>query len=108
MNAPHQLLPLDQIRPGMQLAEAIRDRLGNVMLPEGLALTEQHLDSLNQRGVASAMIRLDNLPVSQAEREAHIKSIRSRLDRLFHRSLDDPLNRQLKDVVLHYRMEHLS
>lgn len=99
---------MDQIQPGMQLAEAIRDRLGNIMLPEGLALTEQHLESLKQRGVASAMIHIDSLPMSAEEREAHIKAIETRLDTLFRRSLDDPLNRQLKDLIRRYRMEHFS
>jgi hypothetical protein len=108
MTAQYQLLPLAQIRPGMRLAEAIRDRLGNVMLPEDLALTEQHLDSLHQRGVASAMIRLDSLPMSAAEREAHVQAIQTRLDHLFHRSLDDPLNRELKNLIFRYRMEHFS
>lgn len=108
MDTLHQLLPMDRIQPGMRLAEAIRDRLGNIMLPEGLTLTEQHLASLGQRGVASAMILLASLPMSDKERHAHAHAIRTRLDRLFHRSLDSPLNRELKEQILHYRMEHFS
>lgn len=98
-----QLLPLDQIRPGMFLAEAIRDRFGNVMLPEGLELSEQNLDSLKQRGIATAMVRIDRPPMTEVELAAQTKAVQDRLNQLFTQSEDAPLNRQLKDLILRYR-----
>ncbi|MDR3395558.1 MAG: hypothetical protein P4L70_11205 [Parasulfuritortus sp.] len=104
MSEHSQLLPLDQLRPGMHLAEAIRDRLGNVMLPEGLCLSEQHLSSLLQRGVSTAMVEIAEPPLSPEERQKQIQAIEEHIDRIFRLSLDAPLNQQLKSMILNYRM----
>jgi hypothetical protein len=108
MSEHNQLLPLDQIKPGMRLAEAIRDRLGNIMLLEGVELTESHLNSLQQRGVATALVEVPEPPLSPEERKRQIQAIEDHLAELFHLSADNPLNQQLKDLILSYRMEHFA
>lgn len=108
MSDHSQLLPLDQIRPGMRLAEAIRDRLGNIMLLEGVELTESHLKSLLQRGVATAMVKVAEPPLSPEERKLQIQAMEDHLAQLFHLSLDNPLNLRLRDLILSYRMEHFD
>lgn len=103
-----QLLPLDQIKPGMRLAEPIRDRLGNLMLTEGSTLTEHSLESLKQRGVSAAMIHIEPPPMSEADRQVLKQSIQQRIDYLFRASANAPLNAQLKDMIFAYRVEQLK
>jgi hypothetical protein len=108
MNERNQLLPLDQITVGMELAEAIRDRLGNIMLPEGVSLTGQHLHSLAQRGIATALIKVGEPPMTKEEQQKQIQAIKEHLDQIFRLSQDNPLNQELKALILTYRMEQFD
>ena len=108
MSEDSRLLPLDQIQPGMQLAESVRDRLGNVMLPEGTELAEQHLSSLEKRGVTAVLIKSSPPPLTAEDRERLIRAVEERLDRIFRLSIGNPLNRQLKERILAYRMEQFD
>lgn len=108
MNPASQILPLDSLQPGMRLAEPIRDRLGNVMLAEDTELTESHLASLRQRGIASAMIVPERIPPSDEDVAAMRKSVEERLRQIFRRTLAQPGNRRLFDTLLEYRLEKLK
>jgi hypothetical protein len=108
MNPASQILPLESLKAGMRLAEAIRDRLGNVMLTEGTELTESHLAALGQRGIASALIVPERVPPSDAEIAAMRKSTEERLQHIFRKSLDQPGNRKLFETLLGYRLERLT
>lgn len=108
MSQDGQILPLDSIQPGMTLAEAVRDRFGNVMLTEGTALSESHLAALRQRGIASALIVPELAPPTTESTEALRKSIEARLQQIFRKTLDVPANRKLYEVVLRYRLEKLK
>lgn len=108
MTPPSQILPLESLTPGMTLAEAIRDRHGNIMLTEGTALTETHLAALAQRGIASAMVLPERIPPSAEEIAAMMKSIEERLRHIFRKTLDHPGSRKLYDTLLAYRLEKLK
>lgn len=108
MSQNGQILPLDGIQPGMILAEAVRDRLGNIMLTEGTSLTEVHLAALRQRGIASALIVPEREPPTTEETEAFRKAIEARLQQIFRKTLDLPASRRLYEVVLQYRLENLK
>ena len=108
MNQTSQILPLASLQPGMLLAEAIRDRLGNVMLTAGTALTESHLAALRQRGIASVMVVPERVPPSDEDIAAMRKSIEARLRHIFRKTLDCPGNRKLFETLLAYRMENLK
>ena len=108
MTPPGQILPLASLNPGMTLAEAIRDRHGNIMLTEGTVLTEAHLAALAQRGIASAMVLPERIPPSDEEIAAMRQSIEERLRHIFRKTLDHPGNRRLFDILLAYRLEKLK
>ncbi|NTV96835.1 MAG: hypothetical protein HGA75_15710 [Thiobacillus sp.] len=108
MTQTGQIIPLASLRPGMLLAEAVRDRFGNVMLTAGTALNESHLASLQQRGIASAKIIPERVPPSSEEAEAMRKSTEERLRQLFRKTLDLPGNRRLFETILAYRLGNLE
>jgi hypothetical protein len=89
----------------MRLAEALRDRLGNLMLPEGVCLNELHLASLRQRGVATALVMAEPPAMTEAQRNALLQSVEQRLDYIFRLSADSPINIRLKQLILSYRLE---
>ncbi len=108
INQACQVLPVNSLRPGMRLAEAIRDRLGNIMLVEGVELTEAHLSALAQRGIGSAMIVPERIPPSDQENAAMRASVEARLRTIFRSSLDHTGNHDLFDILLAYRLDHLK
>jgi hypothetical protein len=103
-----QILPLASLRPGMHLAEAVHDRLGNIMLTEGTLLTEDHLAALAKRGIASAMILPERIPPTAAEIAEMRQSIEDRLRQIFRGTLDFPGNRRMFEMLLAYRLERLE
>lgn len=108
MNPASQILPLESLHPGMRLAEAIRDRLGNIMLTEGTTLTESHLAALGQRGIASALIMPERIPPTDEDIAAMRQSTEERLRHLFRKTLDQPANLKLFETLLEYRLENLK
>jgi hypothetical protein len=81
MSGAYQMTPLANAQPGMVLGEALRDENGNVLLAQGVVLSEGMLASLARHGV-------DMLPILSAGRPgatidpAHIQA---RLDRVFRK-----------------------
>jgi hypothetical protein len=81
MSAPYQLTPLAETRPGMVLSDVVRDGKGNVLLAQGIVLTESMLASLGRHGI-------DLLPILQAvpaPPPPDPAAIRARLDHLFRK-----------------------
>lgn len=79
MTAPCLPLPLAEIVPGMVLADVLRDAKGNILLAEGVVLTETVLASLARHGIAT-------LPIEQpdaAPPPPDPVAVQARLDRLF-------------------------
>lgn len=63
---------LEQVKPGMVLADAALDAHGHVLLPAGTVLTPSHLAALAERGV----VRLAVVPDAYGQ---------ARIDRLFRK-----------------------
>jgi hypothetical protein len=75
------MTPLAEAHPGMVLGEVLRDEKGNVLLAQGVVLSEGMLASLARHGV-------DMLPILAAGRpEAVIdpSQVQERLDRVFRK-----------------------
>jgi hypothetical protein len=100
-----ETLPIDALRPGMQLAEALRDERGQVLVPAGCALSESLLLGLQRRGIAELAIEreIDEAPVA---REARLKRIGEQLDQLFRLAGDGAETRALYAALFAFRVEH--
>ncbi|QOY93930.1 hypothetical protein IM543_20780 [Massilia sp. UMI-21] len=85
MSDRYELLPLAHLYPGMVLADALLDAHGQVLLAEGVTLSESTIESLARHGIGAAPIRR-SAPVDRASPEA----LGSRLNHLFrHNDRDD-------------------
>jgi hypothetical protein len=105
MSGPYQLTPLAESRPGMVLSDAVRDGKGNVLLAQGIVLTESMLASLARHGI-------DLLPILQAVPEPPPVDpgvIQARLDHLFRNQdrgdLGDRATGVLRRYVEDYRLQ---
>jgi hypothetical protein len=81
MNGTYQLTPLPDARPGMVLGEVLRDDNGNVLLAQGVVLSEGMLASLARHGV-------EVLPILGASPPAPTidpAQVQERLDRIFRK-----------------------
>ena len=57
MSGPFQLTPLAETRPGMVLSDVVLDDRGNVLLAQGVVLTESMLASLGRHGVDMLLLK---------------------------------------------------
>lgn len=81
MNGAYQLTPLAVATPGMVLGDVLRDEKGNVLLAQGVVLTEGMLASLARHGV-------ELLPILGAARAAPAidpARVQARLERVFRK-----------------------
>ncbi|TFW32343.1 hypothetical protein [Massilia horti] len=106
MISRYKLVALDDAAAGMVLADEVRDRLGNVLLAQGAALSESLLQALRRRGVESIRIEEDGLSPEQlaAERER----VSARLAHLFRKPHSGAANATLRAELTAYRMEQLK
>lgn len=81
MSESYELVPLAHLYPGMVLADALLDTHGNVLLTEGVTLSEATILSLAKHGIGAAPIRRASSP-SEPDPDA----IQRRLDHLFRRN----------------------
>lgn len=105
MTSGLHLTPLTDVRPGMSLSDVLLDDNGNVLLAEGVVLTEAMLASLARHGVEA-------LPIFQATAAAPAidpAAVQARLDYLFRgnnrEDLADWATRILRRYVEDYRLE---
>lgn len=98
-------LPLADVTAGAVLADAVRDGNGVVLLPAGLAITENHLESLRRRGIAFLRVAV---PADPAELEARRHAARARVMHLFRHAADAPAAQALLHTVLALREEQLK
>lgn len=100
MTSGLQLTSLSDVRPGMILSDVLFDDKGNVLLAQGVVLTETLLASLARHGV-------DAVPILQAAAPAQAldpASVQARLDYLF-RSNDREDNADWATCILRRYVE---
>jgi hypothetical protein len=77
----YQLTPLADASPGMVLGDVLRDGKGNVLLAQGVVLTESMLASLARHGVELLPI----LAAGDAEPAVDPVRVQERLDQVFRK-----------------------
>ncbi|MFS2215317.1 hypothetical protein ACCD08_12485 [Telluria sp. Tellsp104] len=98
MSGPFHLTPLGETRPGMVLSDIVRDGKGNVLLAQGIVLTESMLASLARHGI-------DMLPILQATPEPlpiDPEAIQARLDHIFRKHDRDDLGDWATGILRRY------
>lgn len=93
---------LDEIEPGVQLAAAVSDSAGGVLLAAGTELTASLIASLQRRGISHVPVAVQ---ICSDELSAQQEKIRNRIGWLFRNGGDDPLMSRLREAVLEYRLE---
>lgn len=100
-----EVLAVGDLQPGMQVAVAVADEAGRVLLPAGAEITEATIASLRRRGIEQVGVEVEAAD-DPAALEAHRQQVTAQLDRLFRRAGQGPETRSLYDAVSRYRMEH--
>ena len=98
MSGPFHLTPLAEIRPGMVLSDVVRDGKGNVLLAQGVVLTDSMLASLGRHGI-------DMLPILQAAPAPppiDPEVIQARLDHIFRKHDRDDLGDWATGILRRY------
>lgn len=100
-------LKLDDVQPGMIVAEAVTDDGGRVLVPAGVALSEGMLQSLKRREVGAIWVET-TIVDDPAAREAYRVQQVAKLDKLFRQAGDHLETRLLYQAILAFRMETRS
>lgn len=100
-------IPLGQAEPGMQLAAAVCNQRGEVLLQAGCELSEAALSGLRRRGVGHITVQITD-PRSEGELAAERVKVMDRLNLLFRNAGQDQHLASLYHLVLEYRLEALS
>jgi hypothetical protein len=100
-----ETLPIDALRPGMHLAEALLDERGQVLVPAGCELSDSLLLGLQRRGIEALAIERE-IDEDPAAREARLKRVSEQLDRLFRLAGDGAETRALYAALYAFRVEH--
>jgi hypothetical protein len=102
MSLAYQLTALADSRPGMVLSDVLRDARGNVLLAQGVTLTEAMLASLARHGI-------DALPIAIARAAAPApdpSSLQARLDHLFRNNVRDDNNDWATGILRRYMEDY--
>lgn len=99
-------IPLDQVHPGMQLAETVFNNKGQVLLQAGYELSDTALSGLRKHGIEYVGVLLRD-PRNEDELESERIKTRERLNLLFRNTDNDPYLASLHSLVLEYRLEKL-
>lgn len=85
MAIPFKQVPIDDVRPGMALSDDLLDANGNILLRQGLVLTEATLDALHRHRVETLPIAGDDATDPDAASAHH----EQRLATLFRKPGND-------------------
>ena len=81
MHIRHIQIVLANATPGMTLSDPVLDTKGNILLPDGVVLTEAMLQSLKRHQIDSIAVALEAL--SQVDADAERDRQIARVERLF-------------------------
>lgn len=111
MNQTSRTIPLDQAKPGMVLAEAVRQKDGGLLLPCSIELGESHIVSLLRRDIKEITIVAqqseEELAAVTAKREALQEAIRLQVQHLFRKAEMNATTQALMQTVLDFRQEEI-
>lgn len=103
MSQRHQYLSIQNIRAGMVLADDLLDKLGHILLPAGVCLTEAMLKSLKHHQIQQLSVLLEDLPGQEQDQALASQQKRARLDKLFRHGPYDAPTATLLSYLQKYR-----
>lgn len=98
------ILNINDLKPGMVLAQSAKNKHGAVILGEGNVLTEKHINFFKTWGVTGVDIKdIDTDKLIKQEMEALpndiVESIERELDELFPPFKDNPVMEEIYKIV---------
>ena len=102
----YRIVDIDAAQEGMRLYGDLRDRAGNLLLPQSTVLTSATIDALRRRG-AEVVTVVDDTVTEQQLAAARTHAL-DRIMHLFRNVETGSANALLRSVVEAYRIEALA
>lgn len=101
MSKHSRYLPLSKLEAGMVLADDLLDKMGHVLLPAGVSLTDATIKAIAHHDVhlLSIVAEAGEQKVDAEELQRQLK----RIDYLFRHATEEGAMQTLKQFVVHYR-----
>ncbi|HJV93368.1 MAG TPA: hypothetical protein VJ572_07790 [Azonexus sp.] len=100
-------IAIGDAQPGMRLAEAVADAMGQMLVPAGSELTASMLQGLQRREITVLTVEHE-IEEDSAAREARQAKVVEQLDRLFRKAGEGAETRLLYQAILDFRLEQPS
>ncbi len=101
MHKRFRYLPLSKVVAGTVLAEDLLDKVGHVLLPAGVTLTDRMLLSIAQHDIHQ--LSVEDVDISEQEEQENLQASLLRIEKLFRHTGDSAPANILKSYILHYR-----
>lgn len=100
-------MPVAALQPGQEVAAAVLDAGGRVLLPAGTILSEAAIASLGRREIAAiaVVVEVEEDPAATAARRERV--IRE-VDQVFRRAGEGAATRAMYEAILAHRLERHS
>lgn len=103
-NVIPKILSLDDVGVGMSLAEPVLGDQGEVVLSQGVELTQALLLALRRRGISILSVLVpDTVPSDDRNVAVVVKLQMARLDRLFRKDAGQIGTAHLRSLITQYR-----
>jgi hypothetical protein len=102
-----KLIPLALAKPGMVLAQEVRNQQGQVLLQVGADLSASSISILIKRNIVHVSVWHED-DRSEEELAAERIKVTERINRLFRNTAADGTMGALRQMILDYRLEMLS
>ncbi len=100
-------IPIAQVEHGMKAARVLRNPSGQILIQEGVELTESLLHSLERRNITRVYVQVEELR-SDEELAAERASMEARLKVLFRNVAHGSTLELLYQTILEHRLRKLT
>jgi hypothetical protein len=97
-------LTLEELAPGMTVAEDVRDAEGHLLLGAGTNITDRAIGMLTDRAIERVAVSVPAPMEDAAAREARRRALVEQIDRRFRHARGKAHMEVLRDAVLAYRL----
>ena len=102
----HESINLTECNEGVQLAEAVIDQQGMLLVAEGTILNDKLIQRLASKNIVTICVVVDE-QLSDEEKNVRHQQIEEQLNKRFRKVISNPLMQQLRDALISYRSGEL-
>ena len=102
----HESIKLTECSEGVQLAEAVIDEKGMLLVAEGTILNDKLIQRLVSKNIDTICVMVDE-QISDEEKNLRRQQLEEQITKRFRKVISEPLMLAFRDALINYRSEDL-